>query len=225
MNLSFVDSEIKDLELTVNDGESLVLNLAAFESFPTARIHIAVKGNGRVDASFADFSRGKGKFIFDVELLGEGGECYWNLSSLTRADDNKVIDACVTHAAKHTTAEMNNHGITRDSSRLVFTGTSKINNGAKASSTRQNAKIIVFDPNSDGLCSPSLCIDENDVQASHAAIVGRLNENHLFYLQSRGISEENAKRLITLGYLKPIEQFFEDETLLKRIDAAIEEGI
>ncbi|MCQ2741840.1 MAG: SufD family Fe-S cluster assembly protein [Bacilli bacterium] len=225
MNISLVDKEIKDMELTVKAGDSLVLNLAAFDTFPTAKIRILVEKDGHVNASFADFSRGKGKFVIDVELLEEGAECNWNLSSLARENDDKVVDASVLHVAKHTTAEMNNYGITRDQSRLVFTGVSRINNGAKSSSTRQSAKIIVFDPNSDGRCSPSLCIDENDVQASHAAIVGRLNENHLFYLQSRGISEENAKRLITLGYLKPIEQYFKDEDLLKRIDNAIEEGI
>ena len=60
------------------------------------------------------------------------------------------------------------------------------------------------------------------MQASHAAVVGRLNEDHLFYLESRGVSEEDAKRLIALGYLKPIERYYDDPALVEKIDAVIE---
>ena len=70
----------------------------------------------------------------------------------------------------------------------------------------------------------ALCIDENDVQASHAAVVGKLNEEHIYYLLSRGLSLADARRLISLGYLKPIEAFFEGDTRT-RIEEAIERGI
>ncbi|HBN00459.1 MAG TPA: Fe-S cluster assembly protein SufD, partial [Firmicutes bacterium] len=84
---------------------------------------------------------------------------------------------------------------------------------------------IVFDPDADGLASPILKISDNDVLASHAAVVGRLNEEHLFYLESRGLSEEEAKRLIALGYLKPIESYFADKETVQKIDSIIEGGI
>ncbi|MBR4811819.1 MAG: SufD family Fe-S cluster assembly protein [Bacilli bacterium] len=84
--------------------------------------------------------------------------------------------------------------------------------------------MIVFDPKSDGIASPALVIDDNDVSASHAAVVGRLNEEHLYYLQSRGVSLEEAKRLIASGYLRPIEAGFADENVKNRIDSIIEGG-
>ena len=62
------------------------------------------------------------------------------------------------------------------------------------------------------------------MSASHAAIVGKLNEDHMFYLMSRGLDSKEARRLITLGYLKPIETYF-DEADRSRIDEAIEGGI
>ncbi len=93
------------------------------------------------------------------------------------------------------------------------------------SKTRQEAKIIVFDEKCRGKASPVLNISENDVEASHGAAVGKLNEMHLFYLMSRGLSKEEAKRLITLGYLKPIENRFEEDTIKERINQAIEGGI
>ena len=108
---------------------------------------------------------------------------------------------------------------------MTFSGVSEIQKGAKKTHTRQVAKIIVFDPKSDGQASPILKIGENDVEASHAAVVGRLSEEHLFYLESRGVDETMAKRLITLGYLKPIEAYFSDPKIVEQIDNAIEGGI
>lgn len=119
---------------------------------------------------------------------------------------------------------MSNYGICQDNSRLTFTGVSSIEKYAVKSNTRQEAKIIVFDQGADGKCSPVLKIDENDVIASHGATVGKLNDSHLFYLMSRGLSEEEAKRLITLGYLKPVVEYFSDEDLRKKILSCIEEG-
>ena len=67
-----------------------------------------------------------------------------------------------------------------------------------------------------------LKIDENDIEASHAAVVGKINDEHLFYLTSRGISETEAKELITFGYLKPILLGFKEEQVKEHISSLIE---
>ena len=54
-------------------------------------------------------------------------------------------------------------------------------------------------------------IDENDVIASHGAVVGQLNSDHMFYLMSRGLSKEEARKIIILGYLNPISVYFSKE--------------
>ena len=70
---------------------------------------------------------------------------------------------------------------------------------------------MVFDPNSDAIAKPILKIDENDIEASHAAAVGKISDEQIFYLTSRGLSNEEAKMLITLGYLKPIFKGFDED--------------
>lgn len=225
MDLVLVDEEISDRVIEVKEGESLNLNLAAFKAFPAVKIDIKVARNATLTAVFADFSKGEGRFVLNVYLEDEGASCDWHLAALGNGTSRKVFDTSVWHNSPHTTGSMSNYGICRDESRLTFTGTSEIKRGSKGSSTRQSAKIIVFDPLSDGKCSPILNIDENDVTASHAAIVGKLNEGHLFYIMSRGLSMDDAKRLITLGYMKPIEAYFTSDSLKQRIDDAIEGGI
>ena len=108
---------------------------------------------------------------------------------------------------------------------MHFKGISHIKNGSIKSKTRQSAKIMVFDPKCHAKANPILKIDENDIEASHAAIVGKVNDEHMFYLCSRGISENDAKQLITLGYLKPITNYFEDEKYVQEIVDGIEKRL
>ena len=92
---------------------------------------------------------------------------------------------------------MDNYGVTKDHSELVFDGVGKIDKGMSQSSSHQTSKIIVFDPTCKAKANPYLYIDEYDVKASHAAGVGKMDEDHLFYLESRGLSKNAAMKLIT----------------------------
>jgi len=223
MELTLVDTEIRDLDLEVKSGEALSLRLAAFSVFPNVKINVKVQENASFDGAFADFSQDSGTFKLNIELLGRHAKATWN-GAVICAEGKKVFDTNLHHLSPVSEGVMENYGIVRDEGKLHFLGTSAIAKGAKGSSTRQSAKIIIFDERCDGRCAPILKIDENDVKASHAAIVGKLNDEHIFYLCSRGLSLEQAKRLITLGYLKPIEGYFEGE-MKTRIDQAIEGGI
>ena len=144
------------------------------------------------------------------------------LDTSAKGYDGRVFDISVNHVAPNTFARMDNYGVAKDNGKLVFSGTSSILNGSKGSKTHQNSKIMVFDEDSDGIAKPILKIDENDIEASHAAVVGKINDDHLFYLTSRGLSESVAKELITFGYLKPIVNGFIEESIKEEISSLIE---
>ena len=225
MTLTFVDEQIQNANYEVKEGETLNLNFASFADFSSFEINAKIHANATINVAFADLSNGKGTIKANIELLGEGASCNWHLASICGSSSEKTIDVSLSHKAPHTSGIVSNYGIVQGESRLNFLGVSEIQKGAFASSTRQEAKIIVFDEQCQGKAMPILKIDENDVVASHAAVVGKLNEQHLFYLLSRGISLSAARKLLTLGYLKPIEQYFDDETLRAKIDECIEGGI
>ena len=65
-------------------------------------------------------------------------------------------------------------------------------------------------------------IDENDVEASHATTIGQMDENQMYYLQSRGLSEDEAIRLVTIGYLLPIARISDDPKLQEALAQEIE---
>lgn len=224
-SLRFLDPEEARIVIHVAKNESVRLELASFASFHDLRIEADVEEGGNLVAAYCDFSIGSGLFSFSGRLLGPNSSIEWHLASLTKGNDKRTYETAVSHESIQTSAIVSNYGIARDGSRLSFKGASTIPAGAKKTSTRQVAKIIVFDPDADGEASPALVINDNDVEASHAASVGRLSSEHLFYLESRGIALEEAKRLIALGYLKPIASFFGDEAMKARIEGYVERGI
>lgn len=221
--LTLVDENIKDLDLVVGEGETCMLRLASFTVFPSANIRVKVKKGGTFDGAFADFSRGNGRFSLVVELLGEGANASWHYAGIGNGDSNKTIDTSAEHLSPLTKADIAQYGIAMEQSRMTFIGTSHIHEHMARSSTSQKEKVIVFDKGAVGKCSPILRIDENDVEASHSAIVGKLSDEHLFYMLSRGIDLPTAKRLLTLGYLKPVLAHYDGE-LGERIKECIEGG-
>jgi Fe-S cluster assembly scaffold protein SufB len=187
-------------------------------------LNMALQTNVQLEAALADFTRGKGKVIVSVELLGKDSHLEWHTAALASDKDRKFYAVNFTHKQLNTYANMTNYGVTEGESSLQFTGTGHIINGAKYSKTHQAAKIMVFDPRCFGRADPVLKIDENEVEASHAATVGKVNDEHLFYLCSRGLTKQEAKRLITLGYLNPIIQYFTDENIKDSLAQQIELG-
>lgn len=225
-DLALRDEQIQSAHYEVKEGDALHLDLACFSCFPDGvSLVVDVRANASFYGAFADFSEQGGKFSLVVNLLGEGASCDWHLASLCGKAAEKNFSPSVYHKAAHTTALMSNYGITHEQGRLSFRGTSEIEKGARGSKTRQEAKIIVFDPASWGSCSPALNIEENDVEASHAAAAGKLSEDHLFYLLSRGLTMAEAKKLITLGYLRPIVGYFANDKLKDEVSARVEGGL
>lgn len=186
------------------------------------KITINLYENSKVEGYLADFSSEKETFNFTANLLERNAMMNWHLASLTAGSDNKHFDISVNHNSSSTFARMDNYGVCKDEGKLVFSGISTIFNGSKGSKTHQNSKIMVFDKLSNGIAKPILKIDENDIEASHAAVVGKINDEHLFYLVSRGLTENAAKELITFGYLKPIMNGFIDEEIKGEISTLIE---
>lgn len=212
----------EEINIVIEKNSSSVISFLNKGNCNGVKINIEVKENSKVEAYFADFSSGKETFYLNATLVERGATINWHLASLTAGKDNKQFDISVDHIAGSTFARMDNYGVCKDEGKLVFSGVSTIRNGSKGSKTHQNSKIMVFDELSIGIAKPILKIDENDIEASHAAVVGKINDDHLFYLTSRGLTESAAKELITFGYLKPIMNGFVEEELKNEISELIE---
>lgn len=183
-----------------------------------------ISDNSNINIFVADFLQGKNMVTTNFKL-DKNSNLNWRLASVTSKDDQKCFEVSVSHDAPSSTAVVENYGVCKDASELTFAGISHIKNKCINSKTSQNARIMVFDDECIAKAKPILKIDENEISANHAAVVGRVNDEHLFYLTSRGIPEDTAKQLITYGYLKPILEGFKDEKIKEEITKLIEEKI
>jgi Fe-S cluster assembly scaffold protein SufB len=212
------------LEVDIADHVQGKIQFAMFGENKNFQWLATVGANVNIEAAIADFTSGKGRVIVSFEMLGRDSTLEWRTAALASGQDRKFYSVNFTHKNFNTYANMTNFGVTEGNSTLQFTGTGHIINGAKFSKTHQSAKIMVFDEKCFGRADPVLKIDENEVEASHAATVGRVNEDHLYYLQSRGLNKMEAKRLITLGYLQPIIAYFTDISIQETLSKQIEQG-
>ena len=223
-----VDINIANLkegnDITINVGDNAICHVSCLckKALKSFKITANVGQNSNISFYFADFIQGKCKANVIINLNKENASCSWHLASLSRKGDKKEFEVSAYHNSVSTTSQLDNYGVVREDGKLLFTGICHIINGSHRSKAHQNAKIMVFDKLSDGIAKPVLKIDDNDIEASHAAVVGKINDEHIFYLTSRGLSEDEAKRIITLGYLKPILKGFEDEELKNEIEKIIE---
>lgn len=211
-----------ELHFEVKDNSTVHFAILAENPAKTLNITANVGQNSVIDGYFADFINSDSKCEVLVNLNGEGSSVNWHLSSLADSNYRKEFSVSAIHKNIGTLSQLDNYGVCRDNAKLIFSGICQIDKGSHASKAHQNAKIMIFDEKSNGVAKPILKIDENDIEASHASVVGKINDEHLFYLTSRGLTEERAKQLITFGYLKPILKGFDDEEIIAHIEDKIE---
>ena len=214
--------DIKELNIIINKDSNVTLSFIAEDEMKASNINITVKGNATLNGYFADFATKTLDLHCKVNLVEENATCTYKVASLVADDDRKLVDISIDHVSPRTYGKFDCYGICKDNGKITVAGTSRVFKGAVKSRAQQNSKIMVFDENSDATAKPVLKIDENDLEASHGAVVGKINDEHLFYLTSRGLSVETAKELITLGYLKPILVGFKEEDVKNHISSLIE---
>lgn len=137
--------------------------------------------------------------------------------STTLAKCRKAYNITCDHKHPYTSSNMENYAINDEHGELNIIASGKIEKGAKGSKSHQSTRVLTLvDGNKEKVSvTPLLLIDENDVEASHACGIGEMNEDHLYYLQTRGLDKRAALGLLTLSYILPILKIVENEVEIK----------
>lgn len=135
-----------------------------------------------------------------VNLVASGAAC--RLDGLFIADARRHIDQHlhVEHAAPHTTSRQTWRGIAAGRGRGIFNARVVVQPGAFRSDAQQSSRNLLLSPYAEIDVKPQLEICNDDVQCSHGATVGQLDEAQVFYLCSRGIAADVARALLLRGF-------------------------
>lgn len=108
------------------------------------------------------------------------------------------------HLAKNTISNLLNYGICKNESFLTINSKGIIVQGSHKAEIRQRAKGLLLDEFSNLSANPLLEIDDFDVIANHGASIGAIDEDELYYLMSRGLTKDEAEKLIVAGFINPV---------------------
>jgi len=110
----------------------------------------------------------------------------------------------VYHFAPNTTSTILSKGISVEGGVSSYRGFVKIKSGAKKTKSNVRCDGLILDENSTSMTDPAMDVGESDVEVSHEAVVGKVGEEDLFYLMSRGLSESEATKMIVSGFIEPV---------------------
>lgn len=137
------------------------------------------------------------KEMIIANLNGEKASIDYNFKTI--CDNKETYDYYIYHNAKNTISNIKNNGIANNGS-IIYQVSSFVPKDIIGCIVNQNNRIINLGNNKSEI-KPNLYIDCNDVEASHAALIDRFTFDEIFYLQSRGISYDDALNLLIKGFL------------------------
>ncbi len=140
----------------------------------------------------------------DVRLLGDGAELAQHAVAI--GERQQILDSytVVEHAAAHTRTEQSFRGIAAGRSRVAFNGKIIVRPGARGTDSSQSLRGLLAGAEAEIDVRPQLEIYTDEVRCSHGATAGKLDENMLFYLLSRGLEPQTAQRLLKWAFLEDV---------------------
>ena len=158
-------------------------------------------------------------------MRGNGSSIAWNGVIYGNNDQNLLVAPTLNHIGLNTEGQINFKTVVDDTAYAVFDGMVRIPKTGQGTNSdlRENAMHLSKTSRSDSI--PGLEIDANEVKAGHGSTSGQIDEEQLFYLQSRGLPFEEAKRTIVLGFVGEIIDMIPDEALRERIEEVVADKV
>lgn len=156
-----------------------------------------------------------------VKLIGEECECDLKVLDITFGCQSSENHVSINHLVPNCISNQIHRSILFDESVSVFNGSIYVAKDAQKTDAKQSSNSLLLSTNAEINTKPQLEIYADDVKCSHGATVGELNEDMVFYLQSRGISECDAQKMLAYGFCKEIVSDIRDSNLQEYIQNII----
>ena len=160
-----------------------------------------------------------------TNILGDGSEANLKIVTLGVKEQKTYFNSEVVNQGLSSKGDILQHGVLLDRSHIVFNGVGFIVKGATGSNAYQSSRMLTLSSEAKADANPMLLIDENDVMAGHGASLGRIDEEQLYYLQSRGLTRKESSRLLVHGFLSPVISELTVDKIKELVTILIDEKI
>jgi Fe-S cluster assembly protein SufD len=186
-----------------------------------------VERDGKLDWAALGFGGGNGKVRMTTNLAGQGSEARVTGGYAGGNSQHLDYDTLQEHAAENTISDLAFRGVLADRSTAVWRGMIKVDEGAQQTDAFQECRNMLLSPDAHADAIPGLEILADDVACTHAAAIAQVDKDQLYYLKSRGLSEDDARSLVVEGFLQAlVERLGEGpvrDEIAARIEARLEE--
>lgn len=157
--------------------------------------------NASIDWAIGVMNEGNVVADFDSDLVGNGSHADLKVVALSSRRQVQGIDTRVTNFGCNSIGNILQHGVILEKGTLTFNGIGHIIKGAKGADAQQESRVLMLSDQARSDANPILLIEENDVTAGHAASIGQVDPEDMYYLMSRGLDKHTAERLVVRGFL------------------------
>lgn len=225
-------------QYTTNSSINFELKNSAFvehvkiQSEAAASTHIGltkatVAGHAQFKSMTVDLGIFTSRHNIDISVTGEGGETHVNGLFALKKTEHADIFTSINHLAAHTNSDQLFKGILAGESHGAFTGKIQIAKDAQQVNSNQLNKNLMLSKKAHIDTRPQLLVAADDVKCAHGATIGQLSPEEEFYLESRGIHKEKAKRMLCHGFVMDVLFLIENpkikEFVVKLLDESFEQ--
>ena len=178
--------------------------------------------DGALDWVSLGFGSARGKVRTETKLAGQGADGRVTGAYASHKRQHIDYDTTQEHAAPHTTSDLAFRGVLQGRSEAVWRGNIIVDPGAQQTDAFQESRNLLLSKRAHADAIPGLEIQANDVRCTHAAAIAQIDADQLFYLRSRGLKEDVAKRLVIEGFLAELVERFEEGPVRKVLGDALE---
>jgi Fe-S cluster assembly protein SufD len=178
--------------------------------------------DGALDWVSLGFGSARGKVRMETKLAGPGADGRVTGAYASHKRQHVDFDTTQEHAAPHTTSDLAFRGVLQGRSEAVWRGNIIVDPGAQQTDAFQESRNLLLSKRAHADAIPGLEIQANDVRCTHAAAIAQIDAEQLFYLRSRGLREDTAKRLVIEGFLAELVERFEEGPVRTVLGGALE---
>ena len=145
--------------------------------------------------------------LYPMSILnGEGAHA--EFTGVTFAGEGQFLDTgCkVVHTAPTTTSNVNSKSLSKSGGAAIYRGLLKIGPNAEHAKATVSCESLMLDAESQSDTIPAIIVENDNVDLGHEAKIGRISDEAIFYLMTRGISEEEARAMLVRGFVEPISK-------------------
>ncbi len=190
-----------------------------------AHQHTRLERDSELDWVSAGLGSRKGKVWISNDLAGTGATSRVTGVYFADGEQHLDYDTFQEHAAPNTTSDFFFRGALRDTATAVWRGMIRVEKEAQRTDAYQEDRNLLLSRHAHANSIPGLEILANDVRCTHAATVGQVDREQLFYLMSRGLSRSESERLIVHGFFAEALDRIEREPLREALAKALEARI